>query len=355
LSILPASTLAFSVVFINPGSAKEPYWMSVGQVMQAAAQDLDIQLEVLFAERNPFRMIELARNVAARKQKPDFLILTNESQAALPMMAAAEQAHIPYLLTYNALTSAQRKSIGQPRQHYRFWLGSLIPDNVYAGKITASALFDMANRLPKSKRPYKLIVLAGDKATPASAERLAGLHAILERQPKQRIEVVRTVYGQWERETVREQMDWLLARSPDIDLIWSANDLMAFGAIDSLIAHNLRAGHDVLLSAINNDDEAMKARERGDFSVLAAGHFLTGAYALVMLYDYHNGRDFSDIGLEIRQPLFSLVNQEQAHSYLQRYSGGGYHFGRMDFKQFSRFANPKLSRYRFTFGNMLKQ
>ena len=36
-----------------------------------------------------------------------------------------------------------------------------------------------------------------------------------------------------------------------------------------------------------------------------SGHFITGAWTLVMIYDYHHGRDFADEGLELERPMFA--------------------------------------------------
>lgn len=113
-------------------------------------------------------MLELTREVVARAKKPDFLILVNERQTALPMMSAAGQAGIDYFLAYNTQTSKQRKITGQPRQHYKHWLGSLVPDNIYAGEISERDLLAAAAKLPKRNKPHKLVIVAGDKFTPAS-------------------------------------------------------------------------------------------------------------------------------------------------------------------------------------------
>lgn len=355
LLLWPVWAGAFSVTFINPGSRDEPYWASAGQAMQAAAHDLGIDLEVLFAERDPVRMQVITREVVARVKKPNFLVLVNEKQAGLPMMSAAEQAGVDYFLAYNTLTNEQRKIAGQPRLHYKHWLGSLVPNNVYAGEITGRALVAAAAKLPKQHRPHKLVIMAGDKSTPASIERAEGLRKVLERKPaSNEITVAGTVYGQWNRALAHQQMDWLLARHPDVDLVWTASDLMAFGVLDSLNAHGRTPGRDVLVSTINNGEAAMRARTKGEFSVLAAGHFLTGAYALVMLYDYKHGVDFKDQGLEIRQPLFSLVDESLAHLYLERFAGNK-RFEQIDFRRFSRYADPKMAQYRFTFDGVLKR
>src|SRR6185436_5163509 len=124
-------------------------------------------------------------------------ILVNERQTALPMMSAAEQAGIDYFLAYNTLTNEQRQITGQPRQHYKHWLGSLVPDNTYAGEISARGLLAAAAKLPNKNKPHKLVIVAGDKFTPASIERVAGLHKVLDsKRARAQVQIVGTVYGQ---------------------------------------------------------------------------------------------------------------------------------------------------------------
>ena len=50
---------AMSVTFINPGKQGEKFWDMVSQTMQAAADDLDITLEVIYAQRNRVQMRKL--------------------------------------------------------------------------------------------------------------------------------------------------------------------------------------------------------------------------------------------------------------------------------------------------------
>ena len=59
---------AANVVFLNPGKSNEAYWVSYTQFMQAAAADLGIHLQVLYAERVPEKMLEQARADGDNKQ-----------------------------------------------------------------------------------------------------------------------------------------------------------------------------------------------------------------------------------------------------------------------------------------------
>lgn len=91
---------------------------------------------------------------------------------------------------------------------------------------------------------------------------------------------------------------------------------------------------DVMVSASNNSLEVLTERTDGRTSSLAGGHFTAGAWAPVTLYDYHLGADFAREGLELRPPLFGLINDDLARRFLSLY--GDEDFSAIDFRQFSR-------------------
>ena len=80
LALMPAWCLAMSVVFINPGKKDEIFWLTAARSMEAAASDLGIRLEVIYAERNHLNALLFARQLAERPrgQRPDYLILSND-------------------------------------------------------------------------------------------------------------------------------------------------------------------------------------------------------------------------------------------------------------------------------------
>ncbi|WP_293764859.1 ABC transporter substrate-binding protein [uncultured Aquitalea sp.] len=349
--MLHTCSWAFSVAFISPGRHDEAYWLSATRAMQAAATSLDIQLEVLYAERNPLRMVQLARDIGQRGRKPDFLMVVNEKQAAPAMLQLADKAGIPVFISFNDLTANQLAETGPPRTRYKLWLGSLAADNERAGELTMQALLNEAQRrFPGASK--HLLMMAGDSSTPASTDRIRGARKALAKAGDQ-VELTQLVYGEWEKQRAFEQGQWLLRRYPEINLIWTANDEMAFGLEDALKRNGKDAGKQVLISSINNSPSAMQQRRDGKFAALAAGHFMVGAWSLVMLYDYRHGKDFAGEGLRQNAPAFSLISPDMAQRYLQRFAAGD--FSGIDFKHFSKAANPALNRYSFAFGPLLNQ
>ena len=159
------------------------------------------------------------------------------------------------------------------------------------------------------------------------------------------------VYAAWTRENAAQQAESLYRRYPDVKLIWAGNDLMAFGAMAAWEKRGGKPGVDAWFSGINTSTEALEAVKSGRLTALAGGHFITGAWALVMIYDYHHGRDFADEGLELRRPMFAEFTPALADRYIERFSGG---FDGVDFSRYSKVRNPKLKRYNFGFGQLLE-
>ncbi len=348
--MLHSTAWAFSVTFISPGRHDEAYWLSATRAMQAAAQQLDIQLEVLYAERDPLQMVKLTRTVTLRRHKPDYLLLVNEKLTGPALLSLAEQAGIPSFLSFNQLTPTQLRNSGLPRQRLKHWLGSLAPDNATAGTLTMQGLLSEASRHFPPGTPLHVLMMAGDHATPASSERVAAAQRVLAAHPEVRL--TQLVYGEWERQRALQQGLWLLQRHPQINLVWAANDEMAFGLEEAIHRSGKQAGREVLLSAINNSQQAMVERQQGRLSALAAGHFMTGAWSLVLLYDYQHGRDFASEGLQLQPAMFSSISAPQALHFQHRFADND--FSSIRFRQFSKFANPTLQHYAFRFNMVLE-
>lgn len=342
---------AMSVVFINPGKSDEAFWGSVSSFMQAAANDLSIDLEILYAERDSTRMLLQARQVAVRKKRPDYVITVNEKQVAVPMLKIMDAVGIKTFLINNTLSADQVVYAGQPRDRLRHWLGSLVPNNEEAGYQMAKSLIAAGHRRFPHEGQLSLIAIAGDRATEAGVAREAGLRRALAEHPE--VKWLQTVYGEWNQKRARDQAEVLFKRYPNVRLVWCANDMMAFGAMESLVNQGGVPGQDKLFTGLNNSRQAMDALSSGRLAALSVGHFSAGGWAMVMLYDYDRGYDFADIGsLERQEPLLTLFSEGQAQRFLRRF--GQSNFESIDFRQYSRAYHPQLKSYRFSMESFLK-
>jgi len=162
-----ADAKRLNVVFVNPGKTGEVYWDMVSQTMQAAGRKLGAHVEVLTSERNYRTMQELGLGVVARSDKPDFLILSNEESAAVPILEAAEAAGVKTLLLSNTLIGDDAARLGPPRQKLKTWLGDITTDLQTAGARMANALIGAA-RAEKWQSPdgkIHILGIGGDEIT----------------------------------------------------------------------------------------------------------------------------------------------------------------------------------------------
>jgi hypothetical protein len=82
----------------------------------------------------------------------------------------------------------------------------------------------------------------------------------------------------------------------------------------------------------------------GDMVVTHGGHFLVGAWAMIILRDLHDGRDFAEEDERLQFPMGAID-----HPVARRFPNiGAIDWRLVDFTRFSKVRNPALTRYGFT-------
>jgi len=344
---------AQSVAFINPGKSDEIYWATATQGMQAVSKSLGMTFEVQYAQREHLKTLEIAREMVARPadKRPEYIVITNDYAVGAELLRIIDGAGVKSFLAYSSIPLDQRGDVGAPRTKYKGWLGSLEPQAEDAGYLTARALIERGKKEKAFAPDGKLhmLAIAGDRSTPSSINRNQGMRRAVDED--RMVVLEQEVYAAWTREKAAEQAEWLYQRYPDAKLIWAGNDLMAFGAMTAWEKRGGKPGVDAWFSGVNTSTEALEAIKSGRLTSLAGGHFITGAWALVMIYDYHHGRDFAGEGLELQRPMFAEFTPPLADRYIERFSGG---FDGVDFSRYSKVRNPQLQNYNFGFAQLLE-
>src|SRR5262245_16092718 len=109
---------AQSVAFINPGKSDEIYWVTATQGMQAAAHSLGMTFEVRYAQREPLKTLDIAREMVARPagKRPEYIVITDDYSVADRLLAIIDPAGLKTFLAYSSIPVDQRGGIGSPRQ-----------------------------------------------------------------------------------------------------------------------------------------------------------------------------------------------------------------------------------------------
>jgi ABC-type sugar transport system substrate-binding protein len=334
------------VGFINPTGPPE-FWQLVSATMRAAAAELGIKVDERYSERSFDRAIALARDFLSERPLPEYLIATNDVGVGGEIIKLADAAGVPVILLNNDLEEKQLAEYGEPRTKYRRWLGSIVPDHEGGGYGIAEAILIEAARIKKN-RPLNLLALAGEIDTPASNGRVRGL--------KRAVDVMRKLLGPGSVELIDvANLDWsekgaekwvreFVGKDRHIDVLWAANDPMALGAITALREVGYKPGVDVVVGGLNWSQEGVERVLKGEMVVTHGGHFLVGAWAMVILRDHYDGRDFAEEDVRLRFPM-GAFDLPVARRFAEI---GKVDWRKVNFTQFSKTRNPAVMRYNFT-------
>ncbi len=356
----PQITKPIHVTFINPGHASVDnptgqFWPEAGQFAQAVADDLGIKLEILYGNRDRVHLRQLLMDVIKRDHKPDYLLLVNERFALTSLFDAVDKSAIPFFLAYNHYSKFINRPQPTPREYHKYWLGSLLPDNEYAGYRLAKMLIASTGG-----KPAKFLAYSGDTVTSASLLRTQGLQRALAESPH--AQLARLVPGEWRYDIPEQRTVSFLQRQPDINLIWAANGAMGLGAIKGVDKRDTREestsinkpARSITIASINWDADEIAALQQGQLYASVGGHFMTAGWSLIMLYDYHHGHDFAaDGGVYQQRKIFEAVTRDTVPEYLPVLSTR--QWDSLNFKVMSKTYNPDLQYYQFNLGTLLKR
>ncbi|MCS3839133.1 ABC-type sugar transport system substrate-binding protein [Pseudomonas sp. JAI111] len=334
-----------SVLFLNPGTTEEAFWISYSQFMQAAAKDLGIDLRILYAQRMPELTVAQARLALQGPDRPDYLVFVNEQYVAPQILRLAEGSGVKLFMVNASLTANQMSLLGERADR----LGSLVPNDEEGGYLMFKELIRQHPPVAPGQ-VIELLAFSGLKITPSSQLREQGMMRALAEHPEVRLRQL--VYGGWTRERAYEQAKLLLRRYPKVSLVWSANDEMAFGAMQAYSETGGVPGKDALFGAINTSPAALQAKVDGRLSVLLGGHFTLGGWALVELHDMDQGVDLSHYGGRDRRiPLLQIIDKAQARRMLDM--GASPNYG-VDFRRLSAKGRPSSYRYPFSLQTLMR-
>ncbi|UVO34183.1 ABC transporter substrate-binding protein [Bradyrhizobium arachidis] len=348
-----ADAKPLNIVFVNPGKTGEVYWDMVAQTMQAAGRKLNAHVEVLTSERNYRTMQELGLGVVARADKPDFLILSNEESAAVPILEAAEAAGIKTLLLSNTLIGEDAVRLGPPRATLKNWLGDITTDLTTAGARMANALIGAA-RNEKWQSPdgkIHLLGIGGDETTPASIARNAGLQLAVAAAPD--VVVDRLLFANWTQSEAEQvaanYLSWAQRKGIRPAGIWAGNDPMALGALKAVAAAGITPGEDIQVVGLNWSEDALREIKAGRMLLTDGGHFLLGGWSIVLLRDYADGCDFAATSshIEVKTSAITRDNLGSVAGLIKTRA-----FDRIDFARFR--AKPDhCGRYDFSVDTLI--
>jgi ABC-type sugar transport system substrate-binding protein len=146
-------------------SDKSGFWKNVHDLIVAAAQDLEVDLEIRYAEENFIKMKaqvdEVLSNPALR---PDGIIFHNYKLLGEKILAKAEAMGVKSIIFNSGFGSEGSALV--PRKKYSQWIGQILPDDRFAGMKLLYELTKAAAKI-KKKQPFYTIAMEGNRSSRA--------------------------------------------------------------------------------------------------------------------------------------------------------------------------------------------
>ena len=323
--------------------------------MQAAADDLNVKLVIRYVSTGNSAMFKkLGDQLLDSKPRIDFLLTKYVESITATHIKRAKTRGIGVFVFNSDIPASEYSTVGRlPREKYSNWIGHLVPNDRQAGYDLAQALIDRSIQL-KGPDHGAIHVLALDSPYESTVgmNRRAGLLAKIRETPDAELQDI--VITNWGRgSSITRKMVKLMQRYQNTDVIWSPNEAITRSAVQTMEQFGRIPGKNVVIGGFDWNPENIRAIVDGRISALMFGHFLEGAWALILTHDYYYGFDFADDpGIRVDTPLF-VLNADNYPQYRKLLQGDDW--GKIDFRKFSKKYNDHLDKYNFDIRQFLIQ
>jgi len=308
---------------------EDPFWNKAILFTEEAANDLGMKLRVYNADDDPDKMIAQVRKTA--RNGIDGIIFLSYRNTGERILRIAEKNNVPAILINSQLPQADLL----PRTKYEYWIGSVLPDDEKAGSVLIQQLINEARQNDIER--FNVLAIEGNPEDESSMTRIRGLRSFM--QHLKGVDSFKIVAANWHRTKAKEIFLSYYKTRSDVNIVWCANDNMALGVAKAI--QELDPQEKIIVGGVDWDKAVQKAILNSRMHVSVGGHFLDGAWAAVLLYDYLNGIDFANESLLFESSMVGITRAN-----LKRFSP----FLALDkqslnFRLFSKALNQQLKLY----------
>ena len=352
VSLLSCSSATYAadklkVAFVAPDlKGTNPFWDRTILIMQAVADDLDIDLEIRYTNTNEFQHERVGNTILNGPNPPQYF-MTSFWKHTAKQIQLANDLGIKVFVFNIGIPPKAFKLIGRPREKYRNWIAEMTPSDRVAGNMLANILIEDA--VAKFGTAQVIAILASDLPHTSSGYRARGLESSIRRHNNAVLK--KRLYAFWDPAIASKLTLEYMSEKKSANVIWSLDDNMALATANELRKINILAGQQILIGGFNWSEKGLKAVANGDMDVLMGGHFFEGAHALLLIHDHFHGIDFEpELGEEIQTPLFPIT-RDNVKEYAEKLSAVDWQ--NIDFKQYSKVYNTSLTTHKLTLNEIL--
>ncbi|MCG7500079.1 diguanylate cyclase [Vibrio sp. Of7-15] len=299
LLFLPLPIMAMEIALFVPRS-ETPAWQPQIKFAQAAADDLGMTLRVYDADNQPEVMLKQVTE--ACREGIDGILFMNYEQIGEKILAITEHYKVPSILYNTGLITNDLR----PRTKYRFWIGSITPDDQKAGALLAEQLLLKAEE--KQLKKINMLVLNGNMKEISAQQRNQGLYQFIKHHPHVTIVAEGDGDESWSRDEAKRQFTQYYQQYPEINMIWAASDTLILGARDAMAELSVPMDN-LIMGGIDWLPEALQTIKEHAPYISVGGHFTEAAWGMILLKDYLEGHDFAAESTQFHSQMYAINNQ----------------------------------------------
>jgi ABC-type sugar transport system substrate-binding protein len=351
LSVAQAAPLRIG--FLCPSPAEHPFWKQVIQAMRAAANDLQIELVVKCDEhRTTYTTKKIGTELLNSEPRLDYFLSGYWTAVTRYHLEQAQKRNIRVMTFNSDVVDADRRSVGQPRERYPNWLGQMVPDDLEASMTLTQLLVNRATQVRRYAKDGKIHVVGfgTNSVTASGKDRRQGLMKQVAAMPAASLR--EAVLINRSTEVASDVIHATLKNNLETAVIWTSSEAIMHSAVDTVVKIGTPPGKDIFIGGFDWNVDNLQALADGEITASMFGHFLEGAWALILAHDYHHGFEFVDqTGVRINTPL-KVMNTDNVARYKEMFSPEFWE--KVDFRKFSKKYNPELKSYDFSIEQFLE-
>ncbi len=326
------------------------FWNGVAMYAQSAAEDLDMELIIYFAQDNYVNFYSEAKRLM-EEENIDAILFNNYKNQGGRIIKLAEENKVKAILFNSPMSSEEQEKMGMPRELYTQWLYEIYPNELKASEL----LFE--NVINKLGKTFDFIALNGQKSTGAAIIRESGINEFLNKNKGINM-LYHTNINNWDRVESKIKFNQIYSRysSNELKLIWTGSQNILKGVFDYTNKNKIEFGKNLYSTTYNFDPEIFDYIKEGKVIATIGGHEVDGAFSLLILYDYLRGKEYRSNNYTIFTDIV-IITENNVDLFIDKLYKNPITYERLkaiDFSKFSLSKNMK-SIYDFNMENVLKE
>jgi len=326
-----------TIAVFSPGDKSNVFWTDMINFSKSVADKLQMNIVVYYGDDDADIMAKNMETAAKLASKPDGFIFPSMTGQGDRYIKIAEKHAIPSIFVNIGLD--KNVTVSSTRSYNSFCLGQVTPDDENAGYELAKTLIMTAKSA--GKKSINILAIAAQENDVNAVLRVKGLEKALKEFPD--VILSRIANTDWSKEQTLEALE-AEADLNRITIVWAASDDMALTASSYFKTKGLYQGKDVFIGGIDWTNKALQAVKSGELTTSVGGHFADMGWAMILFYDYFNGKDFASENTIFKSAMKPLI-AKNVNIFLS--SEGKDRWSDVNFRSFSKVLNPSLKEYRF--------